>query len=130
MSQASLIAWRNAPMTPLAATISSTIEAAPRWPARSSASPTVRSSCSRSCIAGQRDVVEDGVDDALADLGVVEDEPEGADEQEPERDEREQREVGDLRRVAVAAVVDELQRGAHAGQLDAIEQPAEAAHAA
>jgi hypothetical protein len=47
MSQASLIAWRSAPMTPLAATSSSRIEGGPSRPAPSSASPTVRSSCSR-----------------------------------------------------------------------------------
>jgi hypothetical protein len=48
MSQASLIVWRRAPITPLPATISSSRENGPMLPARCSASLTVASSRSRS----------------------------------------------------------------------------------
>ena len=58
---------------------------------------------------GLRDVIEDGRDHALAHLLVVEREPERADQQQREQDEREQGEERDLRRVAMAPVFDELQ---------------------
>ena len=48
MSHAWLIAWRSAPITPLAATINSRMLTGPSRPVLSSASPTVRSRCSRS----------------------------------------------------------------------------------
>jgi hypothetical protein len=48
MSHASLIAWRSAPITPLAAASSSRIGSSPRLPALSSALTTVPSSRSRS----------------------------------------------------------------------------------
>ena len=48
MSHASLIEWRRAAITALAAATSSRIEIGPAWPARSSEAPSVRSSCARS----------------------------------------------------------------------------------
>ena len=60
MSHAWLIAWRSAPITPLAATISSRTETGPSRPVLSSASSTVRSSRARSASCAERDVVEHG----------------------------------------------------------------------
>ena len=59
-------------------------------------------------VLAERDVVEHRGDDAPADVLVVEEQPEAADEQHRQRHEAQHREERDLRGVAVAAVVDEL----------------------
>ena len=109
MSHAWLIAWRSAPITPLAATINSRIADRPE-PARV-VERVAHGALELLAVAvlRQRHVVEDHHHDPLADVRVVEEQAEAADEQHRERDEREHREERDLRRVAMPAVVDELQ---------------------
>ena len=55
-----------------------------------------------------RDVVEHHLHDPVAELLIVEEEAEAADEQHRERNERKHREERDLRSVAVPSVVHEL----------------------
>ena len=112
MSHASLIEWRSAPMTPLAAASSSSVVKIPRLPAWSSASPTARSSCGRSSPLDSGTLSKTVWMIRSRHRAVVEEQPERGGQQQHERDEREDREEADLRGRAVAAVVDELQRGA------------------
>ena len=123
MSHAWLIACRSAPITPLAAAISSSIAIGPSWPVLSSASPTVRSSRARSASWDERHVLEHRLDDAAADLRVFEEQPEAADQQHRQRHERQDGEERDLRRVAMPAVVDELDARAPEREQDPVDDP-------
>ena len=123
MSHAWLIACRSAPITPLAATISSSTEIGPSWPVLSSASPTVRSSRARSASCESGTFSKTASTTRPADLLVLEEQAEAADQQHRERDERQHREERDLRRVAVPAVVDELDARAPEREQDPVDDP-------
>jgi hypothetical protein len=99
-------------MTPLAATITSSVLKIPRCPACASASPTARSSFGRSLPLASGTLSKTVVMIRSRTAPSSKTSPNAAASSRHERDEGEDREEADLRGRAMAAVVDELQRGA------------------